>query len=43
METPGGVGRGRGSEPRGIGGNVRGLGVDKLRGCLNKIRPLNFA
>ena len=43
MESPGGVRRGRGTEPPGSGGNVSGLRVDKLRGCLSKIRPLNFA
>lgn len=33
VEPPGGVGRGRETEPTGSGGNVSGLGVDKLIGC----------
>ena len=33
VEPPGGVGRGRETEPPGSGGNVSGLGVDKLIGC----------
>lgn len=44
VEPPGGVGRGRETEPPGSGGNVSGLGVDKLIGCLPApIRPLNLA
>ena len=45
VEPPGGVGRGRETEPPGSGGNVSGLGVDKLIGCLPPpppIRSLNW-
>lgn len=42
MEPPGGVGRGRETEPPGSGGNVRGLGVDKLIGCLPPQPPTQF-
>lgn len=39
VEPPGGVGRGRETEPPGSGGNVSGLGVDKLIGCLSPLPP----
>ena len=39
VEPPGGVGRGRETEPPGSGGNVSGLGVDKLIGCLGGPPP----
>ena len=39
VEAPGGVGRGRETEPTGSGGNVSGLGVDKLIGCLPPSPP----
>ena len=41
VEPPGGVGRGRETEPPGSGGNVSGLGVDKLIGCLRPPPPPN--
>ena len=41
VEPPGGVGRGRETEPPGSGGNVRGLGVDKLIGGLPPPPPPN--
>ena len=39
VEPRGGVGRGRETEPPGSGGNVSGLGVDKLIGCLPPPNP----